>query len=200
MYSENSHQELIPVTWIKQFHYCPRIIYFIAVLGVEERTTESMIEGRETHRVEELKELRRKTLGGARKVKVKKRWLKLKVTSERLGLIGVVDQIVDLNGELAVVEVKRGVSPRKPLKHHIYQTVAYAMLAEEVLNRPVRKIVIRYLPEDTSFTIPVTDSMRKHIEWTVKRIRRILKDEKPPTPHPSRRCHSCGWLWICRKV
>lgn len=200
LYSEGFHEGLIPVTWVKQFHYCPRIIYFIAVLGVNERTTESMIEGKEIHISEELKELRRKTLGGDRKVKVKQRWAKLKVASERLGIIGVIDQIVEIDGELALVEIKHGSQPRKPQKHHIYQAVAYAMLAEEAIGRPVRKIILKYIPSGEIFTQLITDHMRNHVKWTVRQIKKIMKEEEIPDTKPNKRCSGCGWKWICRQA
>lgn len=43
--SEDENVRLIPVTWIKQYHFCPRIIYYLGVLGFTERVTESMAEG-----------------------------------------------------------------------------------------------------------------------------------------------------------
>ena len=201
MYSEDSYEEeLIPVVWIKQFHYCPRIIYFIAILGVGERITESMVEGKETHTSEELKELRRKTLGGDKEVKVKRRWTRLRVASKRLGLMGVIDQLVEIDGELAVVEVKHGTTPKKPPSHHVYQAVAYAMLAEEAIGKPVRKIILKYFPKGETFIQPVTDRMRNHVKWTVKQIRRIIDEEKIPEPKQKRQCPGCGWRWICRRA
>ncbi|MEM3506727.1 MAG: hypothetical protein QW589_01305 [Candidatus Bathyarchaeia archaeon] len=31
---------LIPTTWIRQYYFCPRIIYYLGVLGYNERLTE----------------------------------------------------------------------------------------------------------------------------------------------------------------
>ncbi|RLG43754.1 MAG: CRISPR-associated protein Cas4, partial [Thermoproteota archaeon] len=138
-------EELIPVTWIKQYHFCPRIIYFLGVLGATERTTESMFEGKTKHLREEKLEKRRKTLGGDKRTKVKRKWTKLYVASERLGIVGVIDEVVEINGELAIVEVKHSKPTRKPPKHHLYQAVAYAMLAEEALRKPIRHIILRYM-------------------------------------------------------
>jgi len=198
-----SNEELIPVTWIKLFHYCPRIIYFLGVLGVGERLTESMIEGFEGHAVEEMREGKRLTLGGDRRTRVRRRWASLYIASERLGLKGIVDMVVDIDGELAVVEVKRS-EPLgdKPKRDHLYQAVAYAMLAEEKLGRPVRRIILRYLPSGKVYDMPVTEGMRRHIRWTINQINRILREEKipPPPSRPGGRCQACGWLWICRKV
>ena len=193
-------EDLIPVTWIKQYHFCPRIVYFISVLGATERTTESMLEGREKHRREDMMEKKRKTLTGDRKTKVERRWTKLHVSSDRLGLVGTVDEVVEIDGELAVVEMKHSEPPKKPPKHHLYQAVAYTMLAEEALARPVRKIIFVYMPSGRKLTVEVTDAMRKHVMWTVRRIRRIESESFIPPYRPRRACQGCGWAWIYRKV
>jgi len=197
-----SKEDLIPVTWIKQYHFCPRIIYFLGVLGVTERTTESMLEGKTKHLGEEKLELRRKTLGGDRKTRVTQRWTRLHVASERLGLIGIVDEVVEIDGELAIVEVKHSEPPKKTPKHHLYQAVAYAMLAEEALMKPIRRIIIRYLPSGKTHEVEITEAMKKHIKWTVRQIKRIINEEKIPKPpsKPKKQCHGCGWHWICKRV
>lgn len=192
--------ELIPVTWVKQFHYCPRIVYFLGVLGVQERVTESMAEGKAMHAAEDSREARRLTLGGGRRLRVLRRWRRLWVSSSRLGLVGVIDQVVELEDGLAVVEVKYGSAPRRPPSGHVYQATAYAMLAEETLGKPVRWIILRYLPEGETFIQPITDQMRRHIKWTVRRIKKILEEEQIPRAKPGRKCTGCGWQWICRKT
>ena len=195
--SEDEAVHLIPVTWIKQYHFCPRIVYFLGVLGYDERVTESMIEGREAHEVEDRRGTRRKTLGGGRRERVKARWSKLHVASERLGIEGVVDEVVETEQGLAVVEVKWAKAPEKPPPGHIYQAAAYAMLAEEVIGRPVRRAVIRYALDGKSFDLPVTDAVRRHVLWTVSKIRSIVEGEKLPRAKPSRKCRSCGFARIC---
>ena len=131
---------------------------------------------------------RRKILGGFRRVRVKKRWVGLRVVSERLGLSGVIDQVVELEIGLAVVESKYGAALKKPPKHHVYQAVAYAMLAEEVIGKPIRSTILQYLPKGKAFKLPVTDHIKRHVEWTVKQIRKIVNEEKILEPRPERQC------------
>lgn len=193
-------EDLIPVTWIKQYHVCPRIVYFLSVLGATERTTESMLEGRIKHVKEGKLEERRKTIGGDRRTRVERRWTKLYIASKRLGLRGLVDEVADVKDGLTVVEVKNSEPPRKPPKHHLYQAVAYAMLAEEALMKPVRKIMFIYLPSGKKLTVQITEAMKRHVMWTIRRIRKIESESHIPPFKPKRICHGCGWHWICRKV
>jgi len=196
--SEDEYTRLIPVTWIKQYHFCPRIVYYLGVLGFTERTTESMIEGKEFHSTEERRIPRRKTVAGERKEAAKRSWNKLYVASEKLGLYGTIDEVDETDYGLIVVENKFMKSPRKPRPGHVYQAVAYAMLAEEALNKPVKKIIIRCMIDGKSFEIPITDYMRRHVLWTISRIRSIIEKEKIPREMNSRKCMSCGYRKICK--
>jgi CRISPR-associated exonuclease Cas4 len=191
---------LIPVTWIKQYYFCPRIIYYLGVLGFTERITESMIEGGEFHSSEERKIKRRKTLAGEKREKIKASWSKLHVVSKRLGLYGTIDEVADVGGGLVVVENKFMKSPMKPHPGHVYQAVAYAMLAEEALNKPVRRVMVRYLRDGKSFEIPVTEDLKRHVLWTVSKIKSIIEEEKAPRESNQKKCRNCGYRKICKGI
>jgi CRISPR-associated exonuclease Cas4 len=196
--SEDEDVRLIPATWIKQYHFCPRIIYYLGVLGFSERVTESMVEGMEFHSSEERRFQRRRTLAGGRREGVKASWSKLYVASGRLGLYGTIDEVAEVGDGLVVVENKFMRGPKKPYPGHVYQAVAYAMLAEEALRKPVRRIIIRYLRDEKSFEIPVTEELKKHVSWTVSRIRSIIEGERIPRGASHRKCGSCGYGRICK--
>ena len=157
-----------------------------------------MLEGKEFHFAEEKRALRRKTLSGRRRELIEASWNKLSVASTRLGLYGIIDEIAKTNNGLIVVENKWMKAPKKPHSGHIYQTAAYAMLAEEILGKPVRKIMIKYARDNKFFEIPVTDEIRKHVQWTVTRIKSIIENEKMPKVKATRKCRSCGFNKICR--
>ena len=194
---EDEEIDLIPVIWIKQYHFCPKIIYYLGVLGYSERFTESMLEGKEFHSNEDRKAQRRKTLAGERKEPIKASWNKLHVVSKRLGIYGTIDEVAETSYGLVIIENKWMKAPKKPRPGHVYQAVAYAMLAEEAIGKPVRKIMIRYVRDNKSFEIPVTDKMKKHVLWTISRIKSIINNEKMPKTRWTRKCRSCGYRKIC---
>ncbi|MCS7127595.1 MAG: CRISPR-associated protein Cas4 [Thaumarchaeota archaeon] len=191
--SEDEHP-LIPVSLIRQFYYCPRIVYFSQVLGLREMTTELMKAGKEEHAKEEDRDSRRKRvqLGG-------ERYHRLHLRSERLGLEGVVDMVIENKG-LVVVERKYAERPRRPLKGHYYQVVAYAMLVESECGRPVRKGRIVYLKSRASIEFEITDEMRRHVLWAVKRIKEIVEEEVIPPYSPRPGCRTCGYRSVCLYV
>ncbi|MCS7116890.1 MAG: CRISPR-associated protein Cas4 [Nitrososphaerota archaeon] len=198
--SEDDDIHLIPVTWIKQYHFCPRIIYYLGVLGYKERVTESMAEGRDLHIDEERRAKRRKTLAGERKELTRGFWSRVHIVSERLGLYGSIDEVVEVDDGLVVVENKFMKSSKKPHSAHIYQAIAYAMLVEEFFHKPVRKAVIRYVRDGRSFELRVTDDLKKHVLWTASKIRSIIEKEKLPRIMNRRRCRSCGFQRVCKDV
>ncbi|MEM2168016.1 MAG: CRISPR-associated protein Cas4 [Candidatus Nezhaarchaeales archaeon] len=194
--SEDEPLSLIPVTWIKQYHFCPRIIYHLGVLGYSEKLTESMIEGKEFHLAEEEKVKRRRTVAGERKEAAKASWSKITAASTKLGLYGVIDEAYETRDGLVVVEDKFMRAPKKPHPGHIYQAAAYAMLAEEALGKPVRKALIRYVRDGKTFELPLTEDLRRHVLWSVSRIRSIIEKEKLPRGN-RKRCGNCGFVKVC---
>ncbi|MEM1553230.1 MAG: CRISPR-associated protein Cas4 [Candidatus Bathyarchaeia archaeon] len=196
--SEDELTNLIPATWIKQYYFCPRIIYFLGVLGYNERLTESISEGKDFHSSEEHRAKRRKSVAGERKEPAKSVWSKLAVASEKLGLYGVIDEVYETENGLVVIENKYMKASKKPFPGHIYQAAAYAMLAEEKIHKVARKIVIKYLRDNKTFEIPLTENLRKHVIWIISRIKSIIEKEKLPRGNP-KRCRNCGFTKICGK-
>jgi CRISPR-associated exonuclease Cas4 len=191
---------LIPVTLIKEYHVCPRIVYFREVAHAPERTTESMQEGKKKHeKISEL-ENRRTTLLAERKQQVKRRWDSIYASSEKIGIFGVIDCVVQTETGYHLIEHKSGTVPRKPRPNHIYQAAAYAMLAEESLGITIRDIIIDYSSAKKSFAIPLTDEIRKHVLWTVSQIRKIIEKEILPAFKLKRYCNVCGYRCICMGV
>ncbi len=196
---EDKLSNLIPVTWIKQYHFCPRIIYYLGVLGCNEKLTESMIEGKEFHLTEEGRAKRRKTVAGRRREDVKALWSRLAVASTKIGLYGIIDEVSETNNGLIIVESKFMKAPKKPYLSHIYQAAAYAMLAEEALGKIARKIAIKYIRDNKTFEIPLTEDLKKHVLWTVSRIKSIINNEKIPRGN-FKMCKNCGFTKICLGV
>lgn len=192
--------DLIPVTDIKQYHFCPRIIYFTRVLGIEERPTELEKAGKEAHLDFHRKERRRTTLFGGKTIRVEQKWTALRLKNEKLGIEGMVDMVVKTPEGYAIVEYKTTDMPKKIVPSHLYQAAAYAMLVEKAFKTIVRKLYIYYEKSGKFLEIPMRDSIRKHVIWTIGRIKNIIEKEKIPPAKPSRKCKSCGYRWVCREA
>lgn len=190
----------IPVKYIEKYHYCPRIIYFEGVLGENEEITESMKFGKEEHEKEKKLEDRRTTLLAKRKLKVLEKWHNLYFISKKLGIKGIIDTIVKTEYGYRLIEIKYTKGSRKPPVGYIYQAIAYAMLAEENMNIIIPKIILYFTKDDKIFEINVDENLRRHVIWTIEKIKKIIKEERLPRFKESRKCNGCGYLRLCRKV
>jgi len=165
----------VPVTLIKQYVFCPRIPYFVLVLGYKERITENMLEGLKYHA---------------------KRTKGVYLRSEKLGIHGFVDEIIECGGYYKVVEYKSVKFNKKTLKQHLYQAVAYALLVEENFGR-VLSVVLKYKNRELEF--PVTRELKDYVKRVISRIKKIAKDGVPPQARiDARKCRNCGYIRICR--
>ena len=186
---------LLRVSDIKQYIYCPRIIYYYYVLPIPRRVTKKMEYGRLEHMEIRQLEKRRKLkayglLEGTRKFQVF-------LESTRLKLNGLLDMtITTAAGEIYPVEFKHSVS-RYGL-HQKYQLAAYAMLLEESFRKPVRYGFLYLIPTKAIVPIEITMSMREHVKKTLSAVRNVIKGEKiPGYVRSKRRCTDCEFKNYC---
>lgn len=183
------------VSDLKQYIYCPRIIYFYYVLPIPRRVTKKMEYGRLEHFEVKQLEKRRKLkayglLDGARDFQVF-------MQSPRLGLNGLLDMtITTASREIYPVEFKHSIS-KKGL-HQKYQLAAYAMLLEEKFSKPVRYGFLYLIPTKTVIPLEITVSMREHIKKVLSAIRNLIASEKiPPYVRSRQRCTDCEFKNYC---
>lgn len=128
-------QPMLTVSDVKQYPYCPRIVYYSYLLPLRARpTTYKMEEGQRVHaRTVELEERRSLRAYG---LKDGVRHFDVKLESEKLGLRGNLDMVVETPSEVIPVDFKNssGIG-----LNHKYQLAAYALLVEEAWNRSVRR-------------------------------------------------------------
>jgi CRISPR-associated exonuclease Cas4 len=117
----------VRVNDIKQYFYCPRIVFYQYSMPVEKKATWKMERGKieegEIDRLEKRRKLSSYRLAeGERRFHV---WL----SSERLGLAGKLDLVIDSPGGLFPVDFK--ITKGRPHRKHLYQIFGYALLLED---------------------------------------------------------------------
>lgn len=189
---------LLTVSDVKQYPYCPRIVYYSYLLPVRARpTTFKMEEGNRAHeRIAELEERRSLRAYG---LTAGKRHFDVAVDSARLGLRGRLDMIIETEGEVAPVDFKN--SEGAVGLNHKYQLVAYALLVEEVWRRPVRRAFIYLIPQRRAEEVRITSNMRGWVRKAVQEIRTAIALEALPPPTRVRsRCTDCEFRNLCPDV
>lgn len=187
----------LKVTDIKQYFYCPRIIYFTYICPVPKKVTAKMEFGREAHL--ELDRLEKRRTFKRYSFKEGERKFHTSLYSPRLGLEGRLDMHIIAGGDIFPVEFKH--SSAGPSLNHKYQLVAYAMLLEDTYNRPVRYGFIYLDPAKDVIPVEITSNARLHVKETMVKIRDMVAAEyMPPKAAQKGRCTDCEYRNFCGDV
>lgn len=185
----------LTVSDVRQQAYCPRIPYFRLGLRLPHRPlTYKMTEGILEHRQVEVLEHRR-TLR-AYGLRDGQRRFDVPLHSERLGLGGRLDLLIERKDEAIPVEFKNS---RGPLGlNHKYQLTAYALLVEELAERPARRAFVYFIPRRQAQEVAITPAMRAYTRRVLREIRRGVANERMPAgTRQLGRCVECEFLRAC---
>ena len=194
---------LLEVTDLKQYTYCPRIVFYRYCLPRVRPITYSMQEGIRSHEEEENREERRSLRNYG--LTQGERAFHLALQSTRLGLTGRVDLAIatpsrDAPGAEAIV-VEYKLSEQKAGSHFTLQLAAYALLLEEAWGLPVKRGYLYSIPLRRAEPVPITQHLRRKVTQTVVQIRQIVEGEIMPSPPDSlRRCVTCEFRRFCNDV
>ncbi len=193
----------LEVTDLKQYTYCPRIVFYRYCLPTIRPMTYLMEEGIRQHLVEEDREERRSLRHY--QLEEGERFFHLALQSETLGLSGCIDLAiatpsrVAANAEAIVVEYKH--SEQKAGAHFKLQLAAYALLIEEAWNIPVKRGFIYSIPMKSAEVVSMTPLLRKKVMQTITHIRQLIEREKMPEPPAAQgRCVTCEFRRFCNDV
>lgn len=196
-------EDFVSVTDIKQYIYCPRIVYFDRVLHATPMFGSQQKDSKELHEDYVEKELRRKDaiyyspeFVGAEK------FMFISLSSSTYGLQGNVDCIIKTaKGEYILVEYKNMNSDKgRVCMQHKYQLVGYALLIEDNFNTTVKRAFVDYIPEGLILQFEITPTMKIFVKRVLGHIRRIIKDEElPPIRVAKYKClGGCGHKEVCQ--
>jgi CRISPR-associated exonuclease Cas4 len=191
--------ELLPlrVNDLKQYEYCPRIVFYNTVMPLDRKVTFKMQRGTEAEfhldALEKRRSLRRYKLGdGERRFHV---WLH----SERLGLSGKMDLLIVSSQGYFPVDFKytRG----RPHRNHISQLAGYAVLAEEQYQTTIETAFIYLAPVGELVAINITKELKEEVSDRLSSMRKMILDEILPPPTQVRaRCAECEFRNYCGDI
>jgi len=187
---------LFTVTDLKQYMYCPRILFYQTCLPDVRPITYKMQAGVEAHVDERQRASRRST-----------RWYGLPegerlfdvwVQSPTLGLSGQIDEVVQTESEIVPVDYKMA---QRVGEHYKIQLAAYAMMLEETRQTQVRRGIIYLIPLHKANEVPITRALRQRVLSTLETMRAIAERETMPEPTEWRqRCADCEFRRFCNDV
>ena len=191
----------LQVTDVKQWTYCPRVVFYRYCLPRIRPITYSMQAGVQAHEEATSREERRSLRSYG--LEAGERFFDVALTSERLHLTGRIDLVIRVHteqGEEGIV-VDYKLSERQAGSHFKLQLAAYAVMLEEAWGIPVRRAFLYHIPQRQAEAIPITASLRQKVEMTIAAIHAAIAGEMMPMP-PARLgpCVACEFRRFCNDV
>ena len=187
---------LVTITLLKQYTYCPRVVYYeTCTPGIRPRTYK-MQAGEDAHKRERERAARR-TLT-AYQVPSGERHFDVRIISPTLQLSGLIDEVVLTPDEAIVVDYKLAGWMGE---NHLIQLGAYSLLVEEAFKLPVHRGFI-YLMKPRRFeSAPIDEPLRNSVMETLQSIQHIrLYEYMPPPVEQPNKCASCEFRRFCNDI
>mgnify|MGYP002780684880 CR=1 FL=1 len=191
----------IPVRALNQVTYCPRL-YYLQYVDCVMPTNEHVEGGLFDHRRVDDPELKNKTRTDRGTATSRG----IALSSEALGISGVLDVIEEKNGEQYPVETKHGSAPHDAdgcptvWDNDAVQLCAQALLMEEAFGKPVPRGFQFHVGSKERVEVKFTDALREKTRGAVTRCRELTVLDAPPEPLPAElrhRCFGCSLAPVC---
>lgn len=185
------------VSDLRQYVYCPRVVYYQYVAPVDRRATYKMEKGKAAQEDIQALEARRKLKKYG--LEQGKRIFNPRLTSPRLALSGRPDLLIETDSALYPVDFKftRGI----PYKNHLYQLAGYALILEETRGKAVNQGFVYLIPHKNAEVYELTDELKQSCLATMQKIRHMIKEELFPESPPNRaKCADCEYGNYCRDI
>lgn len=192
---------LIPLRALNQITYCPRL-YYLQYIDAVMPTNEHVESGLFDHRRVDEPELANKT----RKEGEADKSRGIHLSSETLGLTGILDLIEEKNGASYPVETKHGSAPRdddgRPTTwdNDAVQLCGQALLMEEAFGIHVDHGFQFYAGSRERVEVRFTDELRAKTRAAIDECHRLSTLDAPPDPLPAElrhRCFGCSLAPVC---
>jgi CRISPR-associated exonuclease Cas4 len=188
---------MLRVNDLKQYDYCPRVVYYQYVMPVERKATFKMEHGKSAEArldaLEQRRGVRRYGLPDGR------RHFHVWLTSEVLGLSGKLDLLIESSTGWYPVDFKETTGPARP--NHFVQLCGYALLVEEAYQCPVARGFIYLTPTNGIEPVEMTDELRFQTLIAADRIRDMIFSQRVPEATEVRaRCTDCEYRNYCGDV
>lgn len=185
------------VSDLKQFVYCPRVVFYNYVMPVEKVTTFKMEHGKiaedKIDRLENRRKLKRYGLFSG------KREFHVNLYSKSLGLSGKVDLLIKTSETYYPVDFKY--TTAHPQKNHLYQLLGYAIILEDIHKCHVDKGFVYLIPKEDAVVFNLTSDLKIEAKIMLGEIRKMIASQQVPSPTDFRsKCLDCEFRNYCGDI
>lgn len=195
-------------TDLKQWAYCPRIVFYNYCMPLPHRPTAAMQRGRDLHERIEFLERRRKLR--AYNLSAGERQFEISLSSKRHGLSGKLDMLVTTPQGRYPVDFKMAPAffPDKARENrgevgenHRLQLAAYAVMVEEKFACKVETGFIYLIAHRNAVVVPIDAALRQRLSNSLAEVRAMMAAERFPAATPVRaRCWDCEFKNFCNDI
>jgi CRISPR-associated exonuclease Cas4 len=197
MKGSTSAGDSITVFDIVQYHYCPRKVYFLRVLGVPVVVRKKMEYGREIHDRERRRMIERKQIYGFERELIEEVLQRLRIEASEISLRGQVDVALKLKtGEFLPVDTKYTdeVAVQRQYRRQLH---AYALLLDHRFKTNVTRGVIYFAKQHRIRVVKITNEDKKSLLRDIDHIKRMISSEVIPKRVSQEKCGYCEVKKYC---
>jgi CRISPR-associated exonuclease Cas4 len=186
---------MIPVNLIRQYIFCPRIVYFSLLTNIKPIYPKHVRLGEEYHNIQEKlsKNRKFKKLNIEYHDIVQNRYYE----DQKYNICGKVDLALICDDEVIPLEFKSSNS-KKLQKGHIMQTIGYGILLSKEYNKKFKKAFVVYNNNLKLFQIDIQIPLKIEFFEYIKKIEKIVKNETFPNSSANEnQCMQCEYINYC---
>lgn len=207
MPSSSADPDLLPLSWLSQWGYCPRRC---GLLSVEQLWTDNAYTAEGTLQHQRVHTDRTEKRGD------RMAFYERAIFSNALGLSGMCDcvearrlepspqaeavgaTLPDSDGrwQLYPVEYKHGVVRRDEREYHL-QLCAQAICLEEMYGGHIPAGAIFYIQDHRRDEVPLTEELRRRTGEAARALRDMIASGRIPAAHKSSKCRRCSMIDDC---
>src|SRR5690606_21619493 len=189
--------DALTVTDLKQYVFCPRVVFYEHCLPHVRPRTYKMDAGKARHE-DEADRASRRVITRYDIVEGERRF-NVRLFSERLGLWGLLDEVVLTSNGIAIpvdYKLATNISP-----NHRVQLTAYAMMLEECEKRGVDQGFVYLMGSRKLVCVPITTKLRETTLAVLDEIKVMISAERMPPPVTRKgQCTACEFRRFCNDV
>jgi len=186
---------MIPINLIRQYHFCPRIVYYSLLTNIKPIYPRQVSLGLEYHKLQERLSKNRKF--EKLHIDYEEVILDKYLENEQWNIVGKIDMALLCKDEVIPIEFK-DINAKKPSYSHILQLYGYGLLLEKEYEKRFSRAIVIYGNNMKLFHIEITQKIKDDFLKTVKKIESIVANGN--FPHSSandKQCSQCEYLNYC---
>jgi len=185
---------MIPINLIRQYKFCPRIVYFNLLTNIKPIFPRQVSLGSDYHDLqnEMIKSRKFKKFHIEYEEVLNDKYFE----NESLNICGKVDLAFLCKDEIIPCEFKY--IDKKPSYSHILQLVGYGLLLQNEYQKQFKTAFIIYSNNMKFYKINITDKHKKDFFETIKKCEQIIKNDiLPNSSCDENQCRQCEYLNYC---